>query len=106
MQPLSKSIFWPVSFLKLDPEDIKRTNGIDAYVFVRFLRLMVVIFFPTWLVSWALFLPLHSVGTTNGKTGLDRFTFGNVAPTQQARYAAHVIFMYFLCGAVIFPSLD
>ncbi|KAG8983611.1 hypothetical protein FRB93_007124 [Tulasnella sp. JGI-2019a] len=96
VDPLGRMFSWPTALLKLDIDDIKRTNGLDAYMFVRFLRMMVVIFLPLWLLSWALFLPLHGAGTTNDKTGLDRFTFGNVAPTQQARYAAHIVFMYFM----------
>lgn len=89
---------WPMTLWRLDTEDIKRTNGLDAYMFVRFLRMMMIIFFPLWIFSWALFLPLHAVGTTNKLKGLDMFTFGNVAPTQQARYAAHIIFMYIIAG--------
>ncbi|KAG8853288.1 hypothetical protein FRB96_008373 [Tulasnella sp. 330] len=96
--PLGAMFAWPTALLKLDIDDIKRTNGLDAYMFVRFLRMMVVIFLPLWFFSWALFLPLHAVGTTNDQIGLDRFTFGNVAPTQQARYAAHIIFMYLMTG--------
>lgn len=77
----------------------------DAYFFVRFLRMMVIFFLPVWLLSWALFLPLYGAGATNGKDGLDRFTFGNVAPTQQARYAGTIIFMFLLTRERFLPRL-
>ena len=66
----------------------------DAYFFVRYLRMMAKILLPIWLVSWAVLLPIHGVGTTRDKTGLDQFTFGNVATTQQARYAAHIVLLF------------
>ncbi|KAG9019793.1 hypothetical protein FRB90_007936 [Tulasnella sp. 427] len=103
VEPFSKSmLLWPLALFKLDYQDIKRTNGIDAYFFVRFLRMMVIIFLPAWLLSWALFLPLYGAGTTNGKTGLDRFTFGNVSPSQQARYAGTIIFMFFFTPWILY----
>ncbi|KAG8904310.1 hypothetical protein FRC01_008787, partial [Tulasnella sp. 417] len=103
VEPFAHSaLSWPRTFFKLDYDDIKRTNGMDAYFFVRFLRMMAVVFFPTWLLSWALFLPLYGAGTTNGKDGLDRFTFGNVAPTQQARYAGTIVFMFIFTPWLLF----
>lgn len=75
-----------------DYRDIKTQNGMDAYFFVRFLRMMVRVLVPIWLISWVILLPVTSVGTTTQEhTGLDRFTFGNVAPDKQGRYAAHLI---------------
>ncbi|KAG8960835.1 hypothetical protein FRC03_006078 [Tulasnella sp. 419] len=94
----SSMLMWPIAIVRSDYTEIKRTNGMDSYFFVRYLRMMCRVFLPIWLLSWALFMPLHSVGTTAGKTGLDKFTFGNVATTQQARYAAHLIFLYFMAG--------
>ena len=66
----------------------------DAYFFVRFLRMMVKIFLPIWFISWPVLLPVTSVGMDTGKTGLDRFTFGNVGPRYQSRYAAHIVLIW------------
>lgn len=68
----------------------------DAYFFVRFLRMMTRIFIPIWLVSWAVLLPIHAAGRTNGLNGLDQFTYGNIA--QPERYSAHIILIYFFTG--------
>lgn len=103
VQPFTQSALgWPAALWRLDYQDIKRTNGMDAYFFVRFLRMMVIFFLPVWLLSWALFLPLYGAGATNGKDGLDRFTFGNVSPTQQARYAGTIIFMFLITPYILY----
>lgn len=79
-----------------DYRDIKDKNGMDAYFYVRFLRMIVRILVPIWLISWLILLPTTSVGTTVGAhSGLDRFIFGNVAPDKQSRYAAHIILAWF-----------
>ncbi|THU93637.1 DUF221-domain-containing protein [Dendrothele bispora CBS 962.96] len=86
---LKTYLSWPYAVFISDPEEIKHANGLDAYFFVRFLRMMVKIFLPIWLVSWAVLLPITSVGTSvDGHTGLDRFIFGNVSNDQSERYAA------------------
>lgn len=38
---------WPVRVFRADPEEILRVNGMDAFFFVRFLRMMVRIFLPS-----------------------------------------------------------
>jgi hypothetical protein len=64
----------------------------DCYFFVRFLRMMVRVMLPIWLLSWAVLLPVTSVHTTvDEHTGLDKFIFGNVAVNDQARYASHLL---------------
>ncbi|KAI0366794.1 DUF221-domain-containing protein [Pilatotrama ljubarskyi] len=89
---LTKNFFlWPWAVFTADYHDIRAKVGMDAYFFVRFLRMMVRILVPIWLISWIVLLPVTSVHTNGGLTGLDRFTFGNVPRNQLSRYAAHVI---------------
>jgi calcium permeable stress-gated cation channel len=83
---------------RADHNDIRHQNGMDAFFFVQFLRMMARIFLPIWIISWAVLMPVTDAGKTNGLTGLDQFTFGNVSTDQQARYAAHIILVYgFTC---------
>ncbi|KAJ9102195.1 hypothetical protein QFC20_005024 [Naganishia adeliensis] len=78
-----------------DPELVLQKNGVDAYVFIRFLRMMLKIFIPTWLLTWAILLPIDAVGTqVSGKTGLDQLTYGNVDPRHQSRLWAHLVMAY------------
>ena len=61
--------------------------------------MIVKIIVPIWLISWVVLLPVTSVGTSvPGRTGLDRFTFGNVAPNDSSRYAAHLVLAYLFTG--------
>ena len=97
--PLATSLIgWPLSIWNADYDDIRHHNGLDAYFFVRFLRMMIKIFVPVWLVSWAVLLPIHAAGRTNGLKGLDQFTYGNIA--QPARYSAHIILIYFFTSNI------
>jgi hypothetical protein len=71
---------------------------VDPYVFVRFLFMMCKAFVPIWFTSWLILFPVNSVGTDNGKSGLDSYTYGNVAPNRQSRLWAHLILDYvFIC---------
>ncbi|KAI0631057.1 DUF221-domain-containing protein [Trametes polyzona] len=90
---LTKNILlWPWAVFTANYHEIRSKTGMDAYFFVRFLRMMVRILVPIWLISWVILLPVVSVRSDpDGHTGLDRFTFGNVPPNGQARYAAHII---------------
>ncbi|EPQ52218.1 DUF221-domain-containing protein [Gloeophyllum trabeum ATCC 11539] len=97
---LTGSIFaWPIAVFRADYTDIQRVNGMDAYFFVRFLRMIVRILFPIWLVSWVILLPITSVGThVDNHSGLDNFIFGNVAPNVQSRLWAHLVLAFLFTG--------
>ncbi|KDE07374.1 hypothetical protein MVLG_02415 [Microbotryum lychnidis-dioicae p1A1 Lamole] len=87
---------WIPYILKLDSKLIITHNGLDAYVFVRFLYLMMEIFFPFWVVTWIILLPIDAANSDGTNVGLDQFTFGNVGLAQSPRYAAHLILAWLL----------
>ncbi|TFK27166.1 DUF221-domain-containing protein [Coprinopsis marcescibilis] len=94
---LLAGLSWPLALVYADYHPIIKANGLDAFFFVRFLRLMVKLLLPIWIISWAVLLPVTSVNTDKvgqdpeTADGLARFTFGNVGATQQQRYWAHLI---------------
>ena len=101
--PLSKSFYgWPLAVWRADWKAIKHHNGLDAYMFVKYLRMMVRIFVPIWLLSWVVLLPVNSVQTTGGRDGLDQFTFGNVTKRERSRYWAHLLLLYVFTGWMLF----
>ena len=105
VRELSRGLLtWPIAVFKADHTDIKAVNGMDAYFFVRFLRMMCIVFFPIWLISWAVLLPTTSVHThVPGHSGLDIFVFGNVENSKTDRYAAHLILVWiFTCESFSF----
>lgn len=63
------------------------------------------ILLPIWFLSWAVLMPLTSVKTSVPPlSGLDMFTFGNIAPDKEARYAGQLILAWiFTCTSVAFP---
>ncbi|KAG2068049.1 DUF221-domain-containing protein [Suillus decipiens] len=86
---------WPIALFKTDYRDVQQVNGPDAYLFVRFLRMMIRVLLPIWLISWVVLMPVTSVNnSTSNSTGLDRFIFGNISKYQQDRYAAQIILVY------------
>ena len=81
---------WFIDIFKADIDEVKEQNGVDAYMFMRFLRMMLWIFGAVWIVSWAVLMPVDSVDSGSGQTGLDMFTFGNIGQQKQERYWAHL----------------
>ncbi|KAL0959979.1 hypothetical protein HGRIS_011638 [Hohenbuehelia grisea] len=98
--PMQAMLQWPVSLYRVSYKDIIKANGLDAYFFVRFLFMMAKTFLPIWVISWGVLLPLTSVGThVEPNKGLNRFTFGNVANTDQERYWAHIALIWLFTRA-------
>ena len=63
---------------------------------------MVRVMLPIWLVSWAVLLPLTSVNTSvPGHSGLDKFIFGNIATTQQVRYAGQLLLTWIFTSKIL-----
>lgn len=94
-EALPSSFFgWLPAIFKADPEQIIQKNGLDAYCFLRFLRLMAFIFGPMFFFSWAILLPVYAAHSGGLKEGLDRFTFGNVGLNKTPRLAAPLILAY------------
>lgn len=93
VQPLTPNLLsWPLAVFRADYSRIKDVNGLDAYFYVRFLRMTARIFLPIWIISWIVLLPVNSVNTeVPGRQGLDKLSFGNIATDKQGRYAAHLI---------------
>ena len=60
-------------------------------MFIRFLRLIIKMFVPIWVLSWIVLLPIDAAGKNAGQNGLNLFVYGNVDTNQNARYSAHLI---------------
>lgn len=95
----------PLLKIYFDKRLIIEKSGMDAYFFIRFLRMILIIFIPALVVIWPILLPInyiHGVGSTNlarnqtSVTGLDRFAFGNVNRAHTSKYWAHLVLAYLL----------
>ncbi|GAA5899410.1 hypothetical protein JCM6882_009110 [Rhodosporidiobolus microsporus] len=93
---------WIPYVIRTPASTILHKNGLDAYVFVRFLYLMMEIFLPFMVVTWVILLPIDAAGSKGTNTGINKFTFGNVGQSEQPRYAAHLILVWILTFYVFY----
>ncbi|EPS29391.1 hypothetical protein PDE_04340 [Penicillium oxalicum 114-2] len=118
---------WIGPIFRTSSSEFIQKCGLDAYFFLRFLRMLLKIFIPMGFLILPILLPLNRVGgkgttfqndtvTSNGTrtgdrwnvTGLDQLAWGNVKPEHTSRYWAHcvlaVIMICYVC-AVFFDEL-
>ncbi|CAE6449878.1 unnamed protein product [Rhizoctonia solani] len=94
---------WLPAVIFAPAEDIIRKNGLDAYLFVRFLRLMILVFGVFTLISWPILLPINSINMPGGgKDGLVRLSWSNITEGEHKRYIAHVVLVYIMTFFVFY----
>ncbi|KAJ5675847.1 hypothetical protein N7462_008744 [Penicillium macrosclerotiorum] len=95
-------------------------SGLDAYFFLRYLRMLLKIFIPLAVLLIPVLIPINRVGgkgtnfinghngTRYSVTGLDQLAWGNVRPSHTHRYWAHlimaIIIVAYVC-AIFFDEL-
>ncbi|KAI5367853.1 Putative calcium-dependent channel, 7TM region phosphate [Septoria linicola] len=62
--------------------------GLDAYFFLRFLRMLVKIFVPSAFLLLPILLPVNATGS-DGQAGLDKYSISNIGSLQGDRLWAH-----------------
>ncbi|CAF1112329.1 unnamed protein product [Adineta ricciae] len=105
VKPLPRTPYgWLPALLKMPPEDLIRTSGLDAYLFARYLYIHALFFLSFFPLLGVILFPIYTVngkGATLGKTGLDILTFGNITPRHSLRYIAPLILAYVFIGAYL-----
>ncbi|MBW0463935.1 hypothetical protein O181_003650 [Austropuccinia psidii MF-1] len=102
-QPVSTTPWgWLLPTIKTPSSSMIPTAGLDAYMYLRFLKLMIFIFAPASCLVSPILLPLDSVGTKISSAGLSSFAFGNITSDQQIRYVGHLICAYVLTIWAVF----
>lgn len=75
--------------------------GLDAYFFLRYLRMLLKLFFPLALLILPILLPLNTYSGTEDDddpaTGLDRLSISNVAP----RYVRHRLWAHLILAVIL-----
>ncbi|TRM61312.1 hypothetical protein BD626DRAFT_406026 [Schizophyllum amplum] len=102
---LPKGVFgWLPALLRAPTADIIQKNGLDAYMFIRFLRLLVIIFFVFMVSTAAVLMPVDNVGVSTGNKGLKTISWENIGDDDRysARFAAHIILAYILSFFVLY----
>lgn len=97
--PQAKRIAAPVTAIdsiktvfKISDRELIRIAGVDGFLFLQYLQLLLRIFIPMALVILPILLPINRVGDEPGVSGLDSFAWPNVAfENKRNRLWAHVI---------------
>ncbi|KZV98973.1 hypothetical protein EXIGLDRAFT_831757 [Exidia glandulosa HHB12029] len=96
-QPIGKGYFeWIPAIIKTPATEIIHKNGLDAYFFLRFLRLLLKLFTAATFITFAVLVPVNIVHPNQLTTGISRIAWGNIPDDESARYSAHVAVAYVL----------
>ncbi|KIY74044.1 DUF221-domain-containing protein [Cylindrobasidium torrendii FP15055 ss-10] len=88
---------WLPALLFTSSKDIIHKNGLDAYMFLRFIKMLVWIFLAFTLLSFAVIIPVDMAGIQSGHVGLDRLSWVNIVDEKDhKRLTAHITVVYVL----------
>ncbi|KAF8917993.1 hypothetical protein CPB85DRAFT_1284409 [Mucidula mucida] len=88
---------WLPALLLSPAEDIIHKNGLDAYMFLRFIKMLIWIFLVFTITTFAIIAPADVAGVKSTNEGLDRLSWTNVVELgDQKRFAAHIVVVYLL----------
>ena len=82
---------WVKPFFKIQDTTVLHQTTLDAFLFLRYLKILSLITFAGVCITWPILLPLHAKGGGD-KTQLDSLTMGNV--TKPYIYFAHALVAY------------
>ncbi|RKP25127.1 hypothetical protein SYNPS1DRAFT_22866, partial [Syncephalis pseudoplumigaleata] len=90
---------WVVVTMRTPDRELLRNAGLDAYMFLRFLRLARKLFIIYCVIGLPVMMPLNVIGQA-GLDGVREWTVANV--TNNRRFWGHVICSYLFCGIALF----
>ncbi|KAL4907575.1 hypothetical protein BDW74DRAFT_166891 [Aspergillus multicolor] len=92
---------WVKDMYKLPDEYVLQHHSMDAYLLLRFLKLISMICFVGACITFPILFPINATGGA-GKEQLDILSMSNVADTKYARYFAHALVAWVFVGFVFF----
>ncbi|KAG5729523.1 hypothetical protein E4T56_gene4603 [Termitomyces sp. T112] len=94
---------WIPAVILSPTEDIIHKNGLDAYMFLRFLKMIMWIFLVFTVLTFVVIIPVLAANVKDSQRGLDRISWNNIIdPHDQPRLGAHVGVVYILTFFVIY----
>ena len=113
---------WVSPVFRTSNSDFIQKCGLDAYFFLRYLRMLLKIFIPLAVIILPILLTVNAVGGKGAAfavgpyeyedsqwrnvTGLDELAWGNVRPTQNNRYWAHLVLAIGIVAYCCFVFFD
>jgi len=86
---------WIKKFMATSDEFVLNHHSLDAYLYMRFLKVLTWMAFVGAIITWPILFPVNATGG-GGQSGLDILSFSNVQ--NQARYFAHVLMAWVFFG--------
>ncbi|KAI5919887.1 hypothetical protein F4810DRAFT_685419 [Camillea tinctor] len=96
---------WFGSFWRMSDTHPLQHQSLDAYLFLRFLRILVTICFVGCCLLWPVLFPVNATGQGTGQQ-VDILSYSNInQDTQTNRYYAHVFMSWLFYGFVMYMVL-
>lgn len=102
--PTSSNAFgWLPATVKAKISSIPESSGLDAYFFLRYIIVVMILCGCSAIPLLLVLLPIHLTGNREGVTGLDKLSTLNISDDQKSRHLAHLI-LCVLCtlGSLMF----
>ncbi|KZF23298.1 DUF221-domain-containing protein [Xylona heveae TC161] len=91
---------WIVAFFKIPDTFILNHHSMDAYLFIRFLKIATTICFVGCFITWPVLFPVNATGG-GGQEQLNILSFSNIIGDKN-RYLAHTFIAWIFFGFVLF----
>ncbi|VUC34369.1 unnamed protein product [Clonostachys rosea] len=89
---------WISTFSKIPDVYALKHQSLDAYLFLRYLRVCTTICFVSMCITWPILLPIHATGG-NGKSQLEVISYSNInIETSKNRLFAHALLAWLVYG--------
>lgn len=95
---------WIGEFWKIPDKYALQHQSLDAYLFLRFLRIVTAMAFVGCLILWPVLFPVNATGG-NGQSQLDILSYSNVSSEQKNRFYAHAFCAWIYYGFVMYMIL-
>ncbi|KAL1836118.1 hypothetical protein VTJ49DRAFT_5553 [Mycothermus thermophilus] len=101
--PLPTGFFdWIISFWKIPDIYALQHQSLDAYLYIRYLRMALVLCFAGCIITWPILFPVNATGG-GGQAELDMLSYANIdQETQYNRYYAHALVSWVYFGFVMY----
>jgi len=101
--PLPDGLFnWVGTFWKIPDIYALQHQSLDAYLYIRYLRMALTLCFVGCLITWPILFPVNAT-SSGGQSQLDVLSYANVnQKTEKNRYYAHALVMWAYFGFIMY----
>ncbi|KAF3384656.1 putative protein RSN1 [Penicillium rolfsii] len=92
---------WITAMYRLPDTYVLQHHSMDAYLLLRFLKLISALMLIGCIVTWPILFPVNATGGAGG-TQLNLLSISNISDSQYGRYYAHCFLAWIFVGIVFF----